>query len=1016
MINIMKASAGSGKTYNLARTYISLLLKSTDRYAYRHVLAVTFTNKATAEMKNRILKELHVLGTDPENSPYLEDFVPSIFPDKDSLKRRAGDIMVDILHDYGAFSVSTIDKFFQMTLKAFSREIGQFSSYQVELDRNSLVHESVDRILDSLTEESTGLINWLHEGVKEQLSQGRRVNVERTLYEIAERLKSEEQREFSEKTKIKSDDAFAAERLDAVRDECSSVILSFEESVRNAAQAVIDIMNDAGVPLSETTRGFMSQIEGFAGVGPALRVWRPTDGFFNNASDQDKWFSKAKAKQFLPRVKGILDEPLKHFMALFGTPFNIYNTALLIKDQTFDLRLAADIYREFDLLLKEKNVLGLDDSNAILRGIIDGSDAPFVYEKLGVRFEDFLLDEFQDTSSIQWQNFYPLLKESESSGKDNLIVGDVKQSIYRWRGSDWNLLASELPKQFASSKVDTLDSNWRSCKEIVEFNNDFFSFAAEAVNVKDLYSDVRQVARSGDRQPGHVRVTFCDKKDELQKVYESICSAMESHAAYGDIAVLVRMNSEGGAVANFLREKGIPVVSDDSLNIKSSVTVRRLVSILSYVENPADTVNSYLASSLGVSSPEKSLSLVDMCESLLRSLEKRDPEIYARETLYIQSFMDFLQEWTSSNGNSLVRFLKHWDESSSPCLSSPEDADAVRIMTIHKSKGLEFPYVIFPFAESVGFYRGEWHWCRTEGAAHDLPSATSAMFPVRLTEKTEYTLFSDRLREEKMLQTVDNLNTFYVSLTRAEKSLHIIACTPPASHIKSGVAKDLSQLLYSFAVSGGLEPSSGNDGTEEFVRGLPYDYSAYVRKKGSGMFDFEASFTSIPLNDRLVLNADASDYFGEDGTAGAGASSRINGIVLHDILSHVKYPSELRRAVDAAVSDGRLCMEEGEEDYALLESRLESVKELGWFPEKTDETVKVYTEMSIIDSDGSEHRPDRVIITPDAVTVVDYKSGERMDSYKYQVKRYMRILKKMGYPNVKGYVWYLSDGFSVALT
>lgn len=1015
MMKILKASAGSGKTYNLARTYITLLLKSDDRYAYRHILAVTFTNKATAEMKNRILKELHILGTEPEKSDYFNDFVPSLLPDATALKERAGGVLVDILHDYGAFSVSTIDKFFQMTLKAFSREIGQFASYQVELDKKSLVHEAVDRILDSLTEDSSELIGWLNEGVREQLSQGQRVNVEKRLYEVAERLKSEEQRELSESCGIVPAQAFSKEKLQAIRQECEAVLDSFEKELKDAAGSVIQVMKDADVPLDATNRRFLTAIEGFLEVGPALRAWRPSESFLDKAADKDKWFSKANAKKYLPLLGGALDEPLDHFVSLFGAPFRVYNTAVILKDQTFDLALAGDIYREFDMLLKEKNVLGIDDSNTILRGIIDGSDAPFVYEKLGVRFEHFLLDEFQDTSTIQWQNFLPLLNESESNGHDNLVVGDVKQSIYRWRGSDWQLLASELPSQFPSAEVEPLSENWRSCANIVKFNNALFDQISDALELGELYSDVKQTVKCKDTAPGQVRVTFCAKEDELQRVLDSVNEVHESGAGYGDIAVLVRKNTEGGAVADALREGGIPVISDDSLNIKASVTVRRLVSLLSCVENPGDTVNSYLAKSLKIDFPDSSLSLFDLCEHLLRELEMKEPERYRNETLYIQSFMDFLHEWCSANGNSLTGFLKHWDETTTPCLSSPEDADAVRILTVHKSKGLEFSHVIFPFAESVGFYRDDWHWCTAED--EKMPSVSSSMFPVRLTEGTEHSLFSDRLQEEKKLQLVDNLNTFYVALTRPEKSLHIIACKPSATYRNGGPARDFSQLLYSFCGSGNcLEKVISEDCDDEiFEFGQAYSWSGMKRKERVAGKDFLAHFSSYPLDGRLSLNTDAADFFGDDGSMGAEASARLGGIVLHDILSKVRTPSDLQPAVLSAVHDGRLTKDEGLEISTLLADRIKSVGHLGWFPESLSEDIEIYNEVAIFDTDGQEYRPDKVVVSRDGVFVIDYKFGGREESYNNQVRRYMRLYRRMGYASVRGYVWYVRDGYIKSL-
>ena len=1005
MIKILNASAGSGKTHHLAKEYISLLLGSADRYAYRHILAVTFTNKATAEMKSRILKELNCLATDPAASPYFDDLIPDPCKDADALKARSGRILIDILHDYGAFYVSTIDKFFQMTLKAFSREIGQFASYQVELDRNSLIHESVDRILDSLTEDSTELIGRLNERVMEQLRQGRKVNLEQGLYDIAEKLKSEERRELSESLDIDPLTAFSEERLTAMRAECDLVIDAFPKRLSAAAQAVIDAMSQAGVDISETKGKFLKKVEDYLAVEPGKPVTRVSDAFLRNSADPSSWFAKAKAPQYLPRVQGVLDTPLEEFCALFDSPIKTYNTAIRVREQTFDLRIAGDFYHEFQSLLKEKNVLGLDDSNTLLRDIIDGSDAPFVYEKMGVRFESFLLDEFQDTSTIQWQNFLPLLRESDASGRGNLVVGDVKQSIYRWRGSDWNLLAKRLPEQFPGAKRQDLDSNWRSCGNIVRFNNAFFTYAAATVGVSDIYSDVEQKIKSKEEQDGYVRLTFCSGDEQESVVLKSILEVREAGARYGDIAVLVRNNAEGARVAAFLMNEDIPVVSDDSLKLKSSVTVRRLVSLLNCVENPGDTVNSYLASTLDIKFPECYHSLVDLCEELLREMFAKDPSSFKGESLYIQSFLDYLQDWCSKGNNNLQRFLKEWaDDNNDPCLSSPAADNSVRIMTIHKSKGLEFPHVIFPFAEKVEFYKDGWHWCKPEGVEDTLPAASGSIFPVRLSSKVSATAFSDDYERERSLQLVDNINTFYVALTRAEKSLHVISCK---SNGKND-AKDFSKVLRMFADTSplmqGVLVTEGD--ADVFEYGTPYDFRRMSRKAPEGGADFPAEFRSYPLGGRLRLSTDASDFFAPDGSVGTQASKRLGGIVLHDILSDVRAPKDLRRAVDAAVRDGRLTAEEGEADFALLQQRIASASARGWFPE--DGSV-VFNEHTIFDSDGSEYRPDRVVTLPDRTIIIDYKTGEHSDSNKYQVRRYMRLYRQMGYPSVTGHVWYLHD-------
>ena len=467
MITILKASAGSGKgkTYNLAREYIRLLLTKKDPQAYRHILAVTFTNKATDEMKRRILDELFVLSTKPEESPYFKDFVPAVFPTADDLQKRASGQLGGILHDYSSFAVSTIDKFFQQTLRAFSREIGQFASYQVELDKAALVEESVDRILDGLTEDDRGLLGWLTENVKAGLESGNRFNLEPPLKEMAVNLKSTDHAEAVHRYGIDEDTAYAKDHLKEIQKGCSALADAFVKDVRAAAKAVLDVLAAHGVDPADSNRGFLKALYGFRDLGMHDAVVAPTDSFLDKASDSSKWFAKSKDK-YRVELEGSLEGPLGAFCALFGDRYRQYRTASLIGGQAYTLGIAAELRKAFDEVQKEKNVLSIDDSkafdevqkeknvlsiddsNTILKGIIDGSDAPFVYEKLGVRFEDFLLDEFQDTSTVQWENFRPLLLNSEAGGFDNLVVGDVKQSIYRWRGSDWRLLDSGVRADF----------------------------------------------------------------------------------------------------------------------------------------------------------------------------------------------------------------------------------------------------------------------------------------------------------------------------------------------------------------------------------------------------------------------------------------------------------------------------------------------------------------------------------------------------------------------------------------
>ena len=947
-MRVLKASAGSGKTFNLAGTYIRLLMESEDRYAYRHILAVTFTNKATSEMKSRILRDLGKLAETDE---------------------KARRILTDILHDYSAFAVSTIDKFFQQALKAFSREIGQFASYQIELDKDSLVTEAMDRILDGLTEDQKELIGWLKASVMDRIEQGQRFSIDDGLLEMGRLLKTDEYRTLKEKYGIQDADAFTKERLGTLRTAARKIISEFHAKVKKEAEAV---------------KGTISNAKALGYLEPYLAGFR-------------QWEEVPEPKKTLAKAC-----PDSAFMDCFGEPFKRYLTARQLDRLIFSLGLAGEFHKEFEALLKEKNVMPLDDSNTILRDIIDGSDAPFVYEKLGVRYEHFLLDEFQDTSSIQWDNFLPLLKESESNARENLIVGDVKQSIYRWRDSDWRLLGREVVRVFPEAEVKPLDSNWRSAKNVVGFNNAFFTFAAEKLGTADIYDDVRQIVKSEDPQEGHVRVSFTD--DQGAMVLESIRDARNAGALWSDIAILVRNKKEGAAMAALLIDSGIPVISDDSLALKSSVVVRRLTSLLSFIENPGNAVGGFLAASMNIEYPSSYHSLVDLCENLLRALKDYDPESFEGETLFIQAFMDDLQEWVGVNGNNLLYYLKHWEESN-PYIGSPENDASVRILTIHKSKGLEFPYVIFPFAEKVTLFKDGVHWCHLGKEA--LGEAGEGLYPVRLGSGSLNTMFAADYEEEKKMQAVDNINVFYVALTRAEKVLHVIT-KEPSKAFKTALDKgtqsygNFGELLYEFCTK-----------SEDFKLGEMYDFSRMERKsEGEKELDFPASYPSVPVGDRLQPSDDAKDFFGEDGLTGAAASARINGIALHKILSEIDSIDGLRAAVDRAVLDGALDVAQGEDAFELLSARISAHPEW-FFLSPAGRTSR--NEVTLFDADGRECRPDRVVFNGEAVTVIDYKFGEERDSYRRQVGHYCKLYRQMGYENVLGYVWYIHEDRIVAV-
>ena len=995
MLKILKASAGSGKTYNLAKEYLRLILQSDRPDAYRHVLAVTFTNKATDEMKRRILKELSVLAQNPQASPYLKDFVPNLFAQTALLQQKARQQLSALLHDYSAFAVSTIDRFFQQTLRAFSREIGQFASYQVQLDREALVTESVDRVLDQLSETDRTLLDWLTRSVREDLSQRGKFSLEGRLQEVAGSLQS-----------LPAGQTFTHAQLDSLRHLCKRVIQDYEERVSRAAGACLKVLEEAGIDPRDSNRSFLKQLYSF--TDPETPVGKPTDSFLQKAPDPSLWFAKSKDALRL-RVQGVLDAPLEEFLSCFGQPYRVYTTAQTLLGQLYGLGVADRLRAAFAEIQREKNVLSIDDSNTLLHQIIDGTDTPFIYEKMGVRYEDFLLDESQDTADIQWENIRPLLLNSEANGHDSLIVGDVKQSIYRWRGGDWSLLGSRLEKEFRDVQVTPLDGNYRTCREIVNFNNAFFAYAARELDLllgedpegKDsisaLYGDVRQDVRFADPAPGSVEVRFAD--DQLAEILDTLARIRERGGEWSDVAILVRGNAEGSLIAASLVEQGIPVVSDDSLFVKTSISVRRLVSQLSLVDAPPTeeraTAAAYLARSMQMELPEHYHSLIDLAEALLRNIRAWDPETFEAEIPYIQSFMDYLQDWVALNGNKLHAFLRGWEEAD-PKMASPQGGNSVRVMTIHKSKGLEFPFVIVPFAEKITLYKASSRWCRPVVEGTPLASEADGFFRVKLDSWAADSLFARDYARERKLEAVDNINVFYVALTRAKYGLKIIAAPIPKN---LGGWKNMSQLLYGYVQAG------------DYRTGTPYQLGG-LRREEHPERTLVMGYASYPADsgNRLRFSPEAADYFGEDGQVGVLASRRIRGNVLHGILARILTPDDVPSALDAAVLSGELPAAERADTAAFLRERLASVEDRGWF----SPWARVLREAPVIGIDGREYRPDRVVMAPDgSVTVVDYKFGVQKDSYRAQVRRYVELYRRMGYGKVAGYLWYLDENFTI---
>jgi len=1072
MIRIVKASAGSGKTFRLTGQYLGLLLRSDDPLAYRHILAVTFTNKATGEMKRRILSELDRLARDPEHSPYTRDFVPSVFADTETLSRRARERLGLILHDYSAFSVSTIDRFFQQALRAFSREIGYFASYQVELDRKSLIEETVARVLESLggeedPEAGKALLGWLTESVRDELARGGRFRIDAQLTEVAQSLTSDAYRELIRSAGIDEEKTYGKEQLSKLIAACRKIIRDFNQRIASLSGGILQAMEQRGIPQDHLGTSTKALIK-LSGTKPYALVERPSDAFFAACGDAGKWFKKVYEKD-ATALGDAMRIPLGELCDLFlkGDSYRTYRTAFQLRGSLYGLGLAGELRRALTALQKEKNVLSLDESNVLLRDIIDGADAPFVYEKIGVRYAHFLLDEFQDTSLIQWNNFLPLLLEANASGGDNLVVGDVKQSIYRFRDSDWRLLDHGVQEQFREAHVETKKENRRTLPEIVEQNGRFFHFAAAQLDllregrpdgpVSQIYADAEQTPTKKNEGRGSFEAAFCpDAQAELDEIVDTIRRHVANgKGTYGDIAILVRGHGEGEQIASRLIAEGIPLISDDSLYVKASVTVRRLVSQLSLTARQGHLsgeteeeeapfgqrpVDGFLARELGFTPPESYHSLTDLSEALLRQLRDLDPERFEAEIPYIRAFMDWMQDWCGRGGNDLGAFLRDWAQAD-PQIAPPEDALSLRLMTVHKSKGLEFPLVILPFIEKTVLFKDDTHWCIPATAGTPLEGIATGAYPVVLSGKSKDSLFAADLKRETLLQQIDNLNISYVAMTRPVYGLKLIGKMPSKEFMKSlqpfslkkepelfAEWKTLSDLLYGFVTAGDSGFRIESDPVAiRYFSGEPYDFARLHTKPTADAQEEALSFppaypswplnppaeedTDLPLGERgrLKFSAEAADFFGPDGTVGAAASRRIRGTVLHEILSRVRVPEDLPGAVRSAVRKGLLRGEDAAEAENALEGAIRGIS--ARYPDWYAPEAEVISERAIIRGDGAVFRPDRIVILPDgSVTVIDYKFGTpheaELRGYRAQIGRYAGLLRGMGYGKVSAFLWY----------
>lgn len=1051
MLTIYRASAGAGKTHRLTGEYLALLFAGA-KDAYRHVLAVTFTNKATDEMKSRIVEELFALSSGGK-SGYVGRLCKAGGTTEEEVRSRAGQILADILHDYPAFNISTIDRFFQQIMRAFAREIGLQGGYEIEMDSKAVLSAAVDAMMANLDKtENKALLSWLIMFAENNMTESGKWDFRSKIKKLGEELFRESYRAADDEARADIDNK---KKLEEYRDTVFSVIRRTEAEARRLGEEGENIMKQYGLEATD--------FKGGETRSPLLKFRRMANGemkepnkTFTELADNPEGFYAAKAA---PEIKdaiirafhGGLNDCVKRVISFFGD-LTAYNTAKAIASHFYTLGILTDISREIAAYRRDKNVMMIADTSELLGKVIGGNDTPFVYEKTGTRVDHFMIDEFQDTSGMQWHNFRPLVAESLSKGKANLIVGDVKQSIYRFRNSDWTLLEGQVQQDFRDDEVreETLAENWRSARNIVEFNNAVFT-ALPAV-LQDVYngkllssslSEAQRKAYSGKivslyrgscqqvpppfrEKDGHVRVEFLEGKikNEWQAVaLDRLPGTIEQLQDKGyeprDIAVLVRRNSEGAMVADRLLsfKKEHPespyrydIISNESLYVGSSSAVRFIVAVVRHLQRPEDELCRQLMKysyrvmktesedvfSVDTSAavlPEETLSrlkalshrsLYELTEGIARLFSG---DIRESEQVFIQAFLDTVSEFARKENADPGRFLEWWDETGhKKTITTPDDQNAIRILTIHKSKGLGFKAVVIPFADwSVDNGNNVILWCRPDVAPFD----SLHLVPVSYGLNLQNTIFANDYFHERLQAFVDNLNALYVAFTRAKEELIVFAPRTDSGSTMAGAlwkaldTKESETFGGIFELGGGWHPSGHNprENAPEEIAMKPV--------------------SAVSPDERLHLRLHGRGFSFDD-------TRRKHGTLMHEVLSHIR----TRDDIPAAVEGYRLSGVVSTDEATALASRLDNLLDMPEVAPWYDGSARVLNEVDILfGKEGISRRPDRVMIAGDRVIVVDYKFGERQDKHhQSQVRNYMNLIRRMGYGKVEGHLWYVELG------
>ena len=1017
-------------------------------------------------MKERILETLYGLS---HHIPDCDDYLKEIQKRQEKLneemgeemiRRRAAEALSAILHDYTHFRVETIDSFFQSVLRNLAHELGLTANLQVELNNDEVISRSVDRVIENM-QNRKDVQGWIMDYVEEQLQTGERWNITGMIKQFARCIFEETFQNRSEQEREKISDS---SQMNAFKKEMHSIINSCKKQLEEAADSFETLVNSKTLNFERISNGriYLS----FLNLVRSEKAEKASGTIKNAAKDYEVMLrAKDKNDPILVAEAQKIQGALSELLHLYEKNSIAINTAKLSLRYLNPMRLLNVIEQEVNSINAENNQFNLSKTPTLLSKLVEKTDAPFVFEKIGTQFHNVMIDEFQDTSRLQWNNFKVLLIENQSTGGNDLLVGDIKQSIYRWRNGDWAILKNVKEELANLSPQDKdLNYNFRSQKNLIDFNNAFFLKAAQALDnlkpdarfkIKEIYKDVAQLTRKTENT-GFVSVTLYTKSgnsapdDYEERMITDMITQIRTLQQQGltsqDLAILVRKKDNAESLLQWFHQLApeIKLVSDEAFLLESSVAVQMLVAAL-FVLNDNKHLNPiperYLMMhyhtdvlqqpismlTVATASPEDllpeaftqhkqelaQLPLYLLCERLYQLFQL--DKIQGQDT-YIFTFMDELQNHLRSNPSDIHTFLKAWDESIHSRSIPAGEVDGIRILTIHKSKGLEFHTVLLPYMDwTIEKDRNDdTIWCQTDKE----PFNALGSLPINAGKNMQQSDFASDYNEEHLQRRVDALNMIYVAFTRPKNNLYVWGLATEKKETIT-IAGDLiraalpnsqfpipdSQLKYDL----GTPVTTHKEEKKEHKNRMK---STHEKEDSLPV----AMTSSAPTLDFMQSNQ-SRKFIGSLGTeeqTGTVQQTYLEiGKIMHYVLSQIEHTGQIQKVLNRCMAEGIIT------DRKLMDVVINRLKKgftnpkiAQWFQPDN----QVFNECSItsIKKDTGEPitlRPDRVIINDNRITVIDFKFGSPDREHHDQVKAYKELMRAM-YPEkqVEGYLWYIYSG------